>query len=76
MIYTKSDNKVTEQIINMENIKFSYSESKDKVILNLSNVYIESSKTAAIANIGTGDLVINLVDGSENICKGIKSITE
>ena len=52
--------------------RFTYSllvDSKDKVILNLSNVYIESSKTAAIANIGTGDLVINLVDGSENVLK-------
>lgn len=52
--------------------RFTYSllvDSKDKVILNLSNVYIESTKTAAIANIGTGDLVINLVDGSENVLK-------
>ena len=52
--------------------RFTYSllvDSKDKVILNLSNIYIESTKTAAIANIGTGDLVINLVDGSENVLK-------
>lgn len=52
--------------------RFSYSiliNSEEKVVLNLKNVYIQSSITAAIANINTGDLVINVVDGSENTLK-------
>ena len=52
--------------------RFSYSilvNSTEKVILNLKNVYIQSSITSAIANINTGDLVINVVDGSENTLK-------
>lgn len=52
--------------------RFSYSilvNSTEKVILNLKNVYIQSSITSAIANINTGDLVINVVDGTENTLK-------
>ena len=40
--------------------------ASDKVTLNLNNVTIENETTAAIANIGTGELVINIVDGTEN----------
>ena len=52
--------------------RFSYSilvNSTEKVVLNLKNVYIQSSITSAIANINTGDLVINVVDGTENTLK-------
>lgn len=52
--------------------RFSYSilvNSTEKVILNLKNVYIQSSITSAIANINTGDLVIKVVDGTENTLK-------
>ena len=36
------------------------------VTLNLNGVTIENETTAVIANIGTGELVINIVDGTEN----------
>lgn len=44
-------------------------DSTEKVTLNLNNVYIQSSITAAIANINNGDLVINVVDGTNNTLK-------
>ena len=52
--------------------EFKYSllvNSKETVTLNLNNVNITSSKTAAIAGVSTGDLIINLVDGTTNILK-------
>lgn len=52
--------------------RFTYSvliDSNEKVTLNLNNVYIQSSITAAIANINNGDLVINVVDGTNNTLK-------
>ena len=51
---------------------FNYSlivNSTEKVILNLNNVTINSEITAAIANINTGDLVINLPKGTTNTLK-------
>lgn len=52
--------------------KFNYSiiiDSTEKVILNLNNVTIDSSITAAIANINKEELVINLVENTINILK-------
>ena len=44
-------------------------DSADKVVLNLNNVSINSDITAAIGNKGTGEMVINLVEGTTNILK-------
>ena len=51
---------------------FKYSvlvETNEKVILNLNKVTIEASETAAIANINKNELVINLLDGTNNTLK-------
>lgn len=51
---------------------FKYSvlvETDDKVILNLNGINIEANNTAAIANINTNELVINLVDDTVNTIK-------
>lgn len=44
-------------------------DSTEKVTLNLNNVTIDSTITAAIANINSGELVINLEDNTTNILK-------
>lgn len=44
-------------------------DSTEKVTLNLNNVTIDSEITAAIANINTGELVINLLENTTNILK-------
>ena len=44
-------------------------DSENKVILNLNNVSINSDITAAIGNKGTGEMVINLLEGTTNILK-------
>ena len=44
-------------------------DSTERVILNLNNVTIDSSITAAIANINSGELVINLLENTTNILK-------
>lgn len=52
--------------------EFKYSiivDSAEKVTLNLNNVAIDSAITAAIANINTGELVINLVKDTTNTLK-------
>ena len=52
--------------------RFAYSvlvDSSEKVTLNLNNVYIESSETAAIANRGSGELVINIPDNTTSTLK-------
>lgn len=52
--------------------RFAYSvlvDSNEKVTLNINNVYIESTKTAAIANRGSGDLVINIPDKTTSTLK-------
>lgn len=51
---------------------FNYSiiiNSKEKVILNLNNVTINSEITASIANINNGELVINLLSGTTSTLK-------
>ena len=48
-IKTESKNKVTDEMINMENITFSYPESEDKVILNNFNIDIEKGSYLGIA---------------------------
>ena len=51
---------------------FNYSlivNSPEKVILNLNNVTINSKLTASIANINTGELVVNLLSGTTNTLK-------
>ena len=51
---------------------FNYSlivNSTEKVILNLNNVSINSEITASIANINTGELVINLPSGTTSTLK-------
>ena len=51
---------------------FNYSliiNSKEKVILNLNNVTINSEITASIANINTGELVINIPKGTTSTLK-------
>lgn len=52
--------------------EFEYSlivNSTEKVILNLNNVTINSKITASIANINTGELVINIPDGTTSTLK-------
>ena len=44
-------------------------DSTEKVTLNLNNVLINSDITAAIGNKGTGELVINVLDGTTNVLK-------
>ena len=41
-------------------------DSDGSVTINLNNVNIESSQTAAIANINTNDFVVHLIDGTVN----------
>ena len=48
-IKTKSENKSTNEIINMENITFYYSENEDKNILDNFNIDIEKGKYLGIA---------------------------
>jgi len=48
-IETKAKNKKTEQMINMENITFYYSENEDKVILKDFNIDIEKGMYLGIA---------------------------
>lgn len=43
--------------------------SKDTVIINLNNIIINSKKTSAIANINTGELIINLPKDTINTLK-------
>lgn len=43
--------------------------SDDTVTLNLNNVNIEGQITSAIANIGSGKMIINLLEGSVNTVK-------
>ena len=44
-------------------------DSKEEVILNLNNVNIESTNTAAIGNISENNLVINLLENTTNTLK-------
>ena len=48
-IKTKSENKTTNEIINMENITFYYSENEDKIILDNFNIDIEKGMYLGIA---------------------------
>lgn len=48
-INSKSEDKVTDEIINMENITFFYPESEDKVILDNFNIDIEKGTYLGIA---------------------------
>ena len=48
-IETKEENKVTDEIINMENIKFFYPENEDKVILDNFNIDIDKGTYLGIA---------------------------
>lgn len=48
-INTKSENKITDEMINMENITFYYPESEDKIILNNFNINIEKGTYLGIA---------------------------
>ena len=48
-IETKEENKVTDEIINMENIKFFYPENEDKVILDSFNIDIDKGTYLGIA---------------------------
>ena len=48
-IKTKSENKSTNEIINMENITFHYSENEDKIILDNFNIGIEKGMYLGIA---------------------------
>ena len=48
-IKTKSENKSTNEIINMENITFHYSENEDKIILDNFNIDIEKGTYLGIA---------------------------
>lgn len=48
-IQTKSENKSTNEIINMENITFHYSENEDKIILDNFNIDIEKGMYLGIA---------------------------
>ena len=48
-IKAEADNKVTDEMINMENIKFFYPESEDKIILDNFNIDIEKGTYLGIA---------------------------
>ena len=48
-INSKSNNKITDEMINMENITFFYPESEDKVILDNFNIDIEKGTYLGIA---------------------------
>lgn len=48
-IQVKAENKITNEIINMENIIFHYSENEDKVILDNFNIDIEKGMYLGIA---------------------------
>ena len=48
-INSKSENKITDEIINMENITFFYPESEDKLILDNFNIDIEKGTYLGIA---------------------------
>ena len=48
-INSKSENKITDEIINMENITFFYPESEDKVILDNFNINIEKGTYLGVA---------------------------
>lgn len=48
-IQTKSENKSTNEIINMKNIAFHYSENEDKIILDNFNIDIEKGMYLGIA---------------------------
>ena len=48
-INTKSENKITDEMINMENITFYYPESEDKIILDNFNINIEKGTYLGIA---------------------------
>ena len=48
-IETKEENKVTDEIINMENIKFFYPENEDKVILDSFSIDIDKGTYLGIA---------------------------
>lgn len=48
-IKPKSENKLTNEIINMENITFHYSENEDKIILDNFNIDIEKGMYLGIA---------------------------
>ena len=48
-IQTKSENKSTNEIINMKNITFHYSENEDKIILDNFNIDIEKGMYLGIA---------------------------
>ena len=48
-IKTKSENKLTNEIINMENITFRYSENEDKIVLDNFNIDIEKGMYLGIA---------------------------
>ena len=48
-IKTKSENKSTNEIINMENVTFHYSENEDKIILDNFNIDIEKGMYLGIA---------------------------
>ena len=48
-IQTKSENKSTNEIINMKNISFRYSENEDKIILDNFNIDIEKGMYLGIA---------------------------
>lgn len=52
--------------------EFNYSviiDTEEEVILNLNNVLINSTVTAAIANVGSGEIIINLLKGTINTLK-------
>ena len=48
-IEAKSENKVTNEIVNIENVNFNYSENKDKLILDNFNIDIDKGMYLGIA---------------------------
>ena len=48
-IEAKSENKVTKEIVNIENVNFNYSENKDKLILDNFNIDIDKGMYLGIA---------------------------
>ena len=69
-INSKSENKVTDEMINMENITFFYPESEDKIILDNFNIDIEKGIYLGIAGpsgCGKSSLI-------KSICKLEKAI--
>ena len=69
-IEAKSENKVTNEIVNIENVNFNYSENKDKLILDNFNIDIDKGMYLGIAGpsgCGKSSLIKSIFNCRNNI---------